>query len=225
MSTLVAEQFIPLLNDEEHLKKITQEHPWCSIAQLYLSVNYKKNNNSLLEDQVQKTALFFRNTNWLNFQLHSLSDHPAVKENVEVNKVVKEITSQNTIAQPSSEETLAFEPYHTVDYFASQGIKFSDNKTNDKLSVQMKSFTEWLKSMKKINAENLQQVDEQTEKNIQHIAEGSNTISEVVTESMAEVLIKQGKSESAIEIYQKLSLLNPSKMAYFAAQIDRLKTS
>jgi len=41
---------------------------------------------------------------------------------------------------------------------------------------------------------------------------------------MAEVLVKQGKSEKAIEMYQKLSLLNPSKSAYFAAKIERIKS-
>ena len=37
---------------------------------------------------------------------------------------------------------------------------------------------------------------------------------------MAEVLLQQSKNHKAIEVYQKLSLLNPSKSAYFAAKID-----
>ena len=46
---------------------------------------------------------------------------------------------------------LIFEPYHTVDYFASQGIKFrEEEKPVDKFSLQLKSFTEWLKTMKKL---------------------------------------------------------------------------
>jgi hypothetical protein len=40
---------------------------------------------------------------------------------------------------------------------------------------------------------------------------------------MAEVLLKQGKKESAIEVYNKLSLLNPSKTPYFAAKIEAIK--
>ena len=44
-----------------------------------------------------------------------------------------------------------------------------------------------------------------------------------VTETMAEVLIKQDKNDEAIRIYEKLSLLNPSKRAYFAAKIEQLK--
>ena len=47
----------------------------------------------------------------------------------------------------------------------------------------------------------------------------------VVTEAMAEVWLKQGNKQKAIETYNKLSLLNPSKKAYFAAQIEHLKQS
>jgi hypothetical protein len=46
---------------------------------------------------------------------------------------------------------------------------------------------------------------------------------EVVTEAMAEVLKKQGKHEQAIDIYNKLSLINPQKSAYFASRIQDLK--
>ncbi len=46
---------------------------------------------------------------------------------------------------------------------------------------------------------------------------------EVYTEAMAEVWAKQGNTEKALSIYEKLSLLNPSKSTYFAAKIDQLK--
>jgi len=44
----------------------------------------------------------------------------------------------------------------------------------------------------------------------------------LVSESLAEVHMKQGKFDKAIEIYKKLSLQNPQKKAYFAAKIDNL---
>jgi hypothetical protein len=113
---------------------------------------------------------------------------------------------------------------YTTDYFASQGIKLTDEPvTSDKLGSQVKSFTEWLKSMKKVHTdEDLPKGDEQTERNIQQIAEHSNAAAEVVTEAMADVLVKQDKKDKAIEVYRKLSLINPSKSAYFAAKINEL---
>ena len=120
----------------------------------------------------------------------------------------------------------AFEPLYTVDYFASQGIKISEEiLQNDKLGSQMKSFTEWLRSMKKIHPSKLEEQGLITEKLIQHASNESNVNTEILTEAMAEVLIKQDKKEKAIEMFSKLSLINPSKSAYFAARIESIKTS
>lgn len=122
-----------------------------------------------------------------------------------------------------SEEILAFEPLHAVDYFASQGIKIKEEALlNDKLGKQMKSFTDWLKSMKKLHPGKMPEQNEVIEKIIQASAEQSNADAEILTEAMAEVLIKQNKNEKAIEMYQKLSLINPSKSAYFAAKIENI---
>ena len=89
----------------------------------------------------------------------------------------------------------------------------------------MKSFTAWLKSMKKLHPSKLEEQDIATEKQIQNSAEESNINTEVLTEAMAEVLIKQDKKEKAIEMYSKLSLINPSKSAYFATKIESIKSS
>ena len=122
-------------------------------------------------------------------------------------------------------DEISFEPLHTVDYFASQGIKLTDEPiTNDKLGNQMKSFTAWLKSMKRLHPAKPDEQNLATEKIIQNSAEESNINTEILTEAMAEVLIKQDKREKAIEMFSKLSLINPSKRAYFAAKIESIKS-
>ena len=123
----------------------------------------------------------------------------------------------------TTEETIVFEPLHTSDYFASLGIKLNeDGKPVDKFGRQLKSFTDWLKTMKKIHNDQLQASTEQTDIIIQKMAEKSNTEGDVLTEAMAEVLLHQGKLRKAVELYQKLSLLNPAKSAYFAAKIEQI---
>lgn len=120
-----------------------------------------------------------------------------------------------------------FEPLHTTDYFASVGIKLSDEiKPGDKLGKQLKSFTEWLKTMKRLQPEQTAVTPESNEKqnsNIQQLAEKSNQDEEIITEAMADVLMQQGRIDKAVEVLKKLSLLNPSKNTYFAAKIDKLK--
>jgi len=66
-------------------------------------------------------------------------------------------------------------------------------------------------------------IDEAAEHRVQDIAAGSNEPKEVVTEAMAEVLAMQGMTEKAIQVYIKLSFLDPSKTAYFASKIEKLK--
>ncbi|HKB45136.1 MAG TPA: hypothetical protein VKC90_12125 [Chitinophagaceae bacterium] len=120
---------------------------------------------------------------------------------------------------------LTFEPYHTVDYFASQGIKFKEEEQpTDKFGLQLKSFTEWLKTLKRLPvSEIVQPADTNAEQKVEQLAGQSLQDREVITEAMAEVWKKQGSTSKAIDIYNKLSLLNPSKRAYFAAKIDELK--
>ena len=47
----------------------------------------------------------------------------------------------------------------------------------------------------------------------------------LASESLAEILTKQGKKDQAIEMYKKLSLRNPQKSAYFAQQIAQIQKS
>ena len=200
------------LNTAAHFEKITSEYPWCSLAQFNLLRYYKKNDSLQFEKQAEKTALYFTNLNWLNWQLH----------NMPVNEQISQPEPQKD-PKNNTDSIIAFEPLHMTDYFASQGIKITEEPAgSDKLARQMKSFTEWLKTMKKVHQDNLPPGDEQTDKNIRQIAENSNAGPEVVTEAMAEVLVKQNKIDNAIAVYRKLSLINPSKSAYFAAKIDGL---
>lgn len=45
----------------------------------------------------------------------------------------------------------------------------------------------------------------------------------IVSETLAKILIQQGKKEKAIEVYKKLIWKFPQKKVYFAAQIEELK--
>lgn len=246
------------------LDKIVSEHPYFSVGQL-LYLYESKNNITVFESQAPKTALFFNNLHWLNWQLSQTEEMeddgyqptPAIEESTAENtepdspknqdgdvrepengpvgdlqagpeeKVENATVAETQHTQPTDGgDAIAFEPLHTVDYFASLGIKLTEEPiTNDKLGTQMKSFTEWLKSMKKVHTEKVIPPDEQTDRKIQNIAEDSNTNAGVVTEAMADVLVKQNKTEKAIELYRELSLINPHKSAYFAAKIESLKTA
>jgi hypothetical protein len=107
---------------------------------------------------------------------------------------------------------------HTVDYFASQGIKIDlSSIPSDKLTTHLLKFTDWLKQVKNINA-NPHDLGTNPEME-KAVAETR----EIVTEAMADVLEKQGQTDKAIQLYIKLSFINPEKSSYFAAKIEQLK--
>ena len=148
-----------------------------------------------------------------------------INENVPGTGTEIKIPSPAPLPENNNDNALSFEPFHTVDYFASQGIKLSQEEiSKDKFGRQLKSFTEWLKTMKRLPVQ-APALDASVEKNLEHLAEDSVHNPEVVTETMAEVWLKQGNREKAIETYNKLSLLNPLKRDYFAALIENLKRS
>ncbi|MEM7055815.1 MAG: hypothetical protein AAF392_02970 [Bacteroidota bacterium] len=56
------------------------------------------------------------------------------------------------------------------------------------------------------------------------LTQASNTINyNLVTESLAQVMIKQGKFQRALDIYSKLQLKFPEKKSYFALLSEKLK--
>jgi hypothetical protein len=193
--------------DEDEQKNENEAAPDSTI----ISEEEEKNNDSLKEPEEEKT------------DEENSVDQIKIPD-VQENNSHEEQTDQRVFSEEDEEELIPFEPLHTVDYFASQGIKISEEALNDHLGKQVKSFTAWLKSMKKLHPGKLPEQNEVIERLIQASSEASNQNANVLTEAMAEVLIKQGKQEKAIEMYQKLSLLNPSKSAYFAAKIESLKT-
>ncbi|HEX8334743.1 MAG TPA: hypothetical protein VF622_19120 [Segetibacter sp.] len=147
-------------------------------------------------------------------------------ENITGTSTPDQLKEDSEAPATPNEPLIPIEPYYTVDYFASQGIKLVLEKNpQDKLGKQLRSFTDWLKHMKKLGPEDALKSTQDTEVDptIKKIADTSNTPEEIVTEAMADVLIKQGKNDQAIEVYNKLSFLNPDKSTYFANQIQKLK--
>lgn len=116
---------------------------------------------------------------------------------------------------------------------------------DEKALLVMMGFDEWLMFLKKKNdAKRSEEEDKaalrsmwQREKLAAAIGEEDDNIPEavfemainsidreeiMVSESLAEIHVKQGRFEKAIEIYRKLSLQNPEKKTYFAAKINHL---
>ncbi|MFY0254628.1 hypothetical protein ACDQ55_11805 [Chitinophaga sp. 30R24] len=142
----------------------------------------------------------------------------------------------------AAEETeLTFQPLYSDDYFAYNRLKNPDeaDQLNEQGAAEMKSFTSWLRQIKDNFAgkstkdwyhqqlHRLYEEDNEPEvsETVEKMAIASITFNnDIVSETLAEIWVHQQQYGNAIKIYQKLSLLNPDKNAYFAQKILELKT-
>ncbi|MEQ1554080.1 MAG: hypothetical protein ABL929_07875 [Ferruginibacter sp.] len=214
------------LEKQSFLQSITDTNLYFGLSNFFLlkNTNQQANNYNSI---TAKTALFFSNP----FYLQSLLNNEQ-EQIVETDIAVENTSNTNTQVAVSNagsdtkkqEEELIFEPLFASDYFASQGIKLSaEQLADDKLGKQLKSFTSWLKTMKKVHPDKLPIVSKLVEEQIQSLAAVSNKEEDIITEAMAEAFALQHKPLKAIDLYKKLSLLNPAKSVYFAAKIESLK--
>lgn len=51
----------------------------------------------------------------------------------------------------------------------------------------------------------------------------TNAVPDLASESLARILVRQGKTARAIEVYERLMVKQPEKIAYFTAQIQQLQ--
>jgi tetratricopeptide (TPR) repeat protein len=181
---------------------------------------------SSVEDSSKMTSEIAENVEIVTAS-QSAEMEPPVEATISASESTNEKLPGTEKEAGAGEPLVPIEPLYSIDYFASQGIRLTvEEETKDKLGRSLKSFTEWLKAMKRIHPEKMaESMDPNTEKHIQSVAEHSNDETEVNTEAMAEVLAKQGRLDKAIELFEKLSLLNPAKSAYFAAKIKELKAN
>jgi len=220
----IKETYQPIItNQEEILTEI--HHPENSDEEVFHETHITENH--LFEDHVEEAKEIYHPASPGNEKIIS-ETHPATQmdeQNINPETVSQPVLSIEPFQEPKAFE-LTFEPYHTIDYFASQGIKFiQEENPTDKFGKQLKTFTDWLKTMKRLPPNPLPEDDPDDTNNaeIEMIAANSIEAKDVETETMAEVLAKQGKVDKAIEMYLKLSLLNPTKIAYFAAKIEHIK--
>ncbi len=176
-----------------------------------------------------------------------------LEEHTEVNTKTEELTEDIVLQPASAEDYFLQQGIHVSGDLperkemmaAAEAISETEEDKEKSLMVVM-SFAEWLKHIssknQKAREEEAEQkalkamwqqqklaaaIEEESEEIPEQVFEMAvNSISrkdELVSESLADVYAKQGKKEKAIDMYHKLSLLNPEKNAYFAAKIENLQ--
>lgn len=129
-----------------------------------------------------------------------------------------------------------------------QTENLTEEEKRQKALMVMMSFTDWLNHFKsktekeqieeqekralktawqkeKLTAIIEEEQDEIPEKIFKQAMDSISIENALISESLARILAKQGKTDKAIEMYKKLSLRNPEKNSYFADRIKDLLTN
>jgi hypothetical protein len=223
----------------KQLEELVEQYPSFNFAHYMLSKKMLIENAPDFKKEMQKTSLYFTNPFWLQWLIEQKIEQvdeiiiPMESDTVIENSSSENLTDETEIIHSENNkdsvhkkvDIFGLDAYYTIDYFASQGIKVTQEENPaDNFGKQLKSFSDWLKTMKKLPQQTFESENDPAQNAlIEHFATHSLEQKEVITETMAEVLVKQGKTQRAVELYHKLSLLNPSKNAYFAAKIEQLK--
>lgn len=214
--------------DVHILEHCVHDHPYNASLQFILAKKYELAESEKFRSQLQKTCIYFPSA----LQLHQSM---VIDEQAELNPQLDEklntlVSSQLAQFKESvSTSQLEFEKdnSHLIkDYFGAQGIEIDLEKIpQDKLTLQLRSFTAWLKVLKhqEGNNQNITAIGEEQEKMIELLAENANKSTDVITLAMAEIWENQGNYRKAIDIYSKLSFIIPEKSVYFASRIEQLK--
>jgi len=149
---------------------------------------------------------------------------------VEVDKqelIINQSLIENNKEDNIEDQQIPIEDFYIGDYFATQGIHLDEVEHPEakKINLTSNSFSDWLKLMQKIeHTEEVEIAEEKVSHQLNDIQESVNQEMDIQTETMADIYLKQGLKSKAIQIFEKLSLINPSKSAYFTSRINKINT-
>jgi tetratricopeptide (TPR) repeat protein len=172
-------------------------------------------------------------------KVHDLVDH------IEIDPQIEPATNTEPLIQPVFTEDYFLHQGITVPEEIPAAIDNKEEKDEDKSLMVVMSFAEWLTYFKKKNEKEKEEEEDkralksmwQKEKLAAAMEEENDEIPETVfemavnsiakeegliSESLAEIMIKQGKYDKAVDMYRKLSLRNPQKNTYFAHKIEAI---
>ena len=233
------------------MEDLVSRYPYFGMAQCLLAVAYQNEGDGRYDRQLKRDASSIPNRgrlrlltlmakNHLDDSFFKFIDSVKIKESEEITDVIPEktfiipeINLSGSQEELSAELALLDERRKSIDelkaIIAARLKSMEEEKKQqeeEKETAPKKKLTR-KELIDKFIAEN-PSISRPKAEFYNPISMAQNSIvdnSEIVSETLAKIYFKQGYFDKAIEIYEKLSLNNPEKSVYFAAQIEMIKES
>lgn len=224
------QEFINLLQKPENisamdlkmLEDLASTFPFCQAAHILIAKGNYSYGSMHTEQKIKKAALYTANRKSLkqfiqvnNTQVNNTIAQP-VANSLSVNKVViNDTQSESTFILPISQSEIPSQPSITNSGILDIPV---DNERQDKINNLIERFIQADPSIKQVRS-----IKASEEANPDLASNGIVKFKTPVSETFANLLVKQGKIEKAIEVYDNLILKYPEKKIYFASRIEELK--
>ncbi len=207
--------------DLSFLLRLQTEYPYFQLAYYLYLLSLKKKKSPSFDKFLSLTASLTTDRT----HLYELINQPEVEGNPRV-KIIEEATEKEKnfreATREEQEEKEKIKDMHLtylewVSYFSSGKVSFSHYKRkSDKKQQLIEKFLQEqpkIKPVKNFSNKPLPEVQRSVEENVNFM-----------TETLANLYIKQGKYEKAIQAFEILRLKYPEKNRYFAIRIEEVKT-
>ena len=219
-------------NDEilvSQMALLIEKYPYFQLPRFFLTKSLKDQNKNGLDIALNQLALYTANRGLLKQKIESkVKSTKKVKDTKSLNTTKK---TQNNLQALAKEKKLKSQSIKKVRFSKDLKLSFLDwikyTEENQNIQIQESKKLEPLKNKLSI-IDRFIEADPKIspmEKNepIESLINGDFNSEELMTESLAKILLRQKKYKKAIKAYKILSLKYPEKNVFFAGQIQKIK--
>lgn len=205
--------------DLKMLEDLAATFPYCQAAHILIAKGNYICDSMYTEQKIKKAALYTVNRRSLKQFIQSKNElirknNPQSKINFS-SETKEENISESHFSAPISQSVDSNKPVATELDILQPAI---DNSKQDKIKSLIERFIQEDPSISRV------QSGKEITENPQDLAsKGIVKFKTPISETFANLLVKQGRIDKAIEVYDNLILKYPEKKIYFAGRIEELK--
>ena len=219
-------------NDEilvSQMALLIEKYPYFQLPRFFLTKSLKDQNKNGLDIALNQLALYTANRGLLKQKIESKVKSTKKVKDTKSSNTTKKI--QNNLQALAKEKKLKSQSNKKVRFSKDLKLSFLDwikyTEENQNIQIQESKKLEPLKN-KLLIIDRFIEADPKIspmEKNepIESLINGDFNSEELMTESLAKILLRQKKYKKAIKAYKILSLKYPEKNVFFAGQIQKIK--
>lgn len=195
----------------ELLKTILNQYPYCQTAQLIYARNLKNLNHIAYSSHLRIAAAYSGNRRMLKVLLQTgLSGTELQETETGLETLSVESPDKKDTREPAKQTTSA-------EITEEKPVKRDEHEHAERLSKDdiISRFIEAEPKIARPRSDFFSPLD--------HARQSAIDNETIVSETLAKIYLRQGHTDKAIKVYQKLSLVFPEKSAYFANLIEKAK--